>query len=278
MAHAQRIYADIVYVNGAPIPSAYFESLDAAQAKVLNGDAGGSWAPTNPIRISGAGAWCAGPWLFSSGAQIRNIGGSGARITHAANDWFQLEAGHVGQTRILISPMRLGRDASPATATIPLVTYENIHDGLRFLNVGGGRAVCPIALHHGATLLYVSLDLTVSSAHSGVGSPPASMPLIRVFSVDTLGNVTNLFTAARSIGWVGNGFSQIPTPASGTAWYNGGTPHTFTYGIDAGTIVDNTKYTYFCEIVDESGANSFTGNNYLGTASYVYYIPDLRPQ
>ncbi len=86
MTHNARILGDVAYVNGSPIPASYFQALDAAQTKAINGDAGGDWTPLSPFGVGGAGMWFCGPSTLSGGASVLNVPNSGARIVHNADD------------------------------------------------------------------------------------------------------------------------------------------------------------------------------------------------
>jgi len=286
MSHNARIFGDSVYVNGSPVPAVYFQGIDTAQFKSWNGDAGGTWTPTLAIVVSGAGVWFAGVWTMTGAFVVNGISTS-ASVVHGDSDWFQLQLGHVGSIRNLVTPLGFGLDLSIAATVsgnfiVPLFSYNGANDGTIVTSEpqagGTTRLVCPISVHHGAVFVSVSFRLVVSAAHNGVGSPPASMPMFRVFKVDVLGNTTNLFTSAATPGWVGNGFVQVSSPASGTAWYNAGATQTFTYTCDPSVTVDTSQFSYYCEIIDEQGANSFTGNVYLCAVATMNGIPDLRPQ
>ncbi len=71
-------YSGMWLGTGCPTPQA-FEQWDAKQSKALNGDGGGSWAPTSPIVIGGAGLTAANPITFSAIASIATD--SGATLT-----------------------------------------------------------------------------------------------------------------------------------------------------------------------------------------------------
>jgi hypothetical protein len=107
-----RLYPDTFYVNGNPIPAAYFVSLDAAQAAAINADAGGTWNPSTTLTVAGAGVWCAGPWTFDTADIILATVGSPYRLTHGADDWVELGTGHAGATRALRTSLGTAADTS----------------------------------------------------------------------------------------------------------------------------------------------------------------------
>jgi hypothetical protein len=276
-----RLNPDTFYVNGAPIPAIYFQGLDTAQSKGWNGDGGGSWAPVNPIVISGAGVWFCGIWSVDNGALVTTPLGSGARITFSDNDYFTSQQPlSRGILTSLASAKDVTAQTAPSSTTIamPRFVFNDGRDSAFAVSAVGARLLCPLRVHHGGTLQTVQFSFVVLSAHSGQPTP-AILPIFRVFAVDVLGNATPLSTNAAQPGWMGQGFIQYnPRPASGLIWYNGGNVNNFTYPLDAGIVVDVTKYTYYAEIIDESGAHSFIGNQYIAADSVFGNLFDMRPQ
>jgi len=80
MPASARIFPDTFYVNGVPIPSSYFQALDTAQSKALNGDAGGAYVPRTQIQIGGAGLYFESTLTLQNQAQIATPSGSGLRV------------------------------------------------------------------------------------------------------------------------------------------------------------------------------------------------------
>src|SRR6185312_12597533 len=86
MAHNQRYKPDTFYANAVPLPAAYYQQVDTAQAGAINADAGGDWTPSSPIVVGGAGVSVAGPWVLVGGQRIMTPSGSGKRVTFGDND------------------------------------------------------------------------------------------------------------------------------------------------------------------------------------------------
>ena len=58
-----------------------------------------------------------------------------------------------------------------------------------------------------------------------------------------------------------------PSPASAAVWYQGGANQRYTYTCNQNQIIDTSKYTYYIEIIEEGGSNSFSltnGNTWHG--------------
>jgi hypothetical protein len=277
-----RILPDTSYVNVAPLPATWWQALDLAQSQSIT-EAGGSWNPSSPIVISGAGVWLCGPSTHVSGNGIFTASGSGKRVTHGDSDWVSFKTPHI-PTRNIVTSVTQGRDASfgghgVSGLTVPRMQFESAAGGLLVSPVntnylGGGRIVLPLSVHHNAGFLDVVLFFTVS-AHSGV---PLNMPVVRVLQVDQLGNVTIVNEASNSASpaYTGNGFiSFFPSPASGTAWHAAGAVQQLTYSCSG--RIDTANFSYLLEIVDESGTNSASGNEYLAAIA-AFDIFDMRPQ
>jgi len=280
VSHGARVYPDLFYT--APnIPAAsWWETVDLTLSKAINGDGGGAWTPSAPIIIGGAGMLFGGAWTLSGSASYANASASGKRVTHGDSDYFVLKSGHTGATRTLVTPCARIVDGTATDAAFalnnPYVAASCGYGGGNPVpaNTSGApsyRLFVPLTVHHGATLTQAVITFVVSTSHPGV---PTTMPRYRVYRVDASGVVTPL----RSASTLPLGFEPFPTPASGAAWTNSSSPQSFTYTINAGTVIDSTKYAYVCEILDESGTNALVGNIYLDVTCTFTTIPDLRAQ
>jgi hypothetical protein len=286
-----RINPDSAYVNGATLPASYWQNLDTAQSQSLNGDAGGTWAPSTAITIEGAGLTLCGPSTFATNQGVETLSGSGDRIVHGDNDWIEVVPG-AGVTRTIVTMLTEGRDASYGSigSSVPRMAYSSSPDGL--INdpsntnyQGGGRIVAPLSVHHGANLSSVTVNFTVGP-HPHPDAP-ASLPQMRVMRVDMFGNATALNVSTTAPNWAGNGFLSFPTtPANGSAWHNGGVVQQLVYPCNVDfnfmgfgwAVIDTTTYEYFVEIVDEADAgNAAPGNEYISAEAQLTVL-DMRPQ
>ncbi|HLK40601.1 MAG TPA: hypothetical protein VKU41_27805, partial [Polyangiaceae bacterium] len=256
MAHNARINPDLFYVNGTPIPSSYFQALDTAQSKAVNGDAGGTWNPSTPIQIAGQGMWWGLQATLSGGATITTPFGSGKRITLAANDVPLLVDSHAYASRTIATPCAAMADANPSGNSFsvgPFAFGAAIYPcGATAMSPGGGF-LCPLRVHDGATFTQAVLNFFVQNTPGRVR--PHIFPRMAVFSADAFGNVT-LLGASATGGWV-----TLPDPGSDAA-YNGQSL-SITYPIaGGGVIIDRSKNVYYAIVADEAGANSQNGNAY----------------
>ncbi len=65
MAHFVRVRAPGMWLTGTVLDGGELESFDAQIFAAINGDAGGTWAPTNPIVIGGDGIEITGAFVVS---------------------------------------------------------------------------------------------------------------------------------------------------------------------------------------------------------------------
>lgn len=267
MAHGTRINAlDSFYVDGAPIPATYFQSVDGAQNAAIDGDTGGSWAPSSPIVVAGSGIWCAGPWSYSGAVGTIAVSSS-APVTFGDSDYFNLNASHADATRTLLTNCDTGIDASGSNG---FLAQDSATSGMYDPRLSGAtgsglwRLLVPLRVHHGATLSQVTFNFSIATGH---GALPQYRPTTRVYQVDLLGNVVNLFSGT----WLVIG-SAVNTVGAYEALTSA------TFPVVGGTIIDTSQYRYHAEIVDETGLSSQVGNKWHSIACTFASIADLRPQ
>jgi hypothetical protein len=266
MTHPTRTHSDSVWVNGYISVGADFASIDAKTFAAVNGDGGGTWLPGAQIYINGAGVICAAPWVLSGGQSTLT-----GRITFnqgTTDDYFRFAVSHP-ETSIISANALLEVEAElpdqsrvqcPADfAGAPTVTTTGI-----FTLVVGTRVASPLRVRGGGTIETVEFDFLVGNAHASL---PQVLPRFRVCAVDSEGNVLPLRAVDSTTD--ADGFVQLPTPASGAAYYNGGAVQSFTYTCNQHQIVDTSLYSYWIEIIEESGTNSLAGNTYSGVSTSI---------
>lgn len=295
MAANPRILPDSAYTNGAVAMVAgsagtWWLTLDNAQFSLWDGDAGGTWSPASPIQIGGAGMWFCGPaFLQPPAAAVMAPITAAAPLTHGDSDFIALGVAHNMSSRFLVAEAALGKDASGCptlqvyaapgggkTGGIMGQTAVMLPSGVN-LSMGqpggfayrpGGRLQMPLRVHHGANLTSVLFNFEISSAHTGL---PDVFPQFRVHKVDLFGNLTPLFSGTAN----GSGFIELPSPGTLAAYK---TTVLYTYNCDGGTVIDTSQYSYIAEIIDESGVNAVSGNNFLAATARCTNIKDMRPQ
>lgn len=258
------------YRNGRVLPASFYQALDTAQSNAVNGQTGGSWSPTSTIAIGGAGLWLAGPSQVSGGATIQTPFGSGVRITHAADDTPELAPGHVLSFRYVPTSILASARVIGVTRGFGSVGIVNQGPTSSLQANGlGKRILCPLRVHHGATLSLVELTMTMAT-HTVAPLLPISW---RVYAVDAFGTIIPLNTnlaVVRQGGW-------LPFPS--TAWATSGV-HTVFYQTDplAGVEVDAENFGYMVEILDENGPGAVPGNVFTLLRAFHYDIANMGVQ
>lgn len=134
---------------------------------------------------------------------------------------------------------------------------------------GPGTATFPeivplVGLVDGAELQSLSVFFKVVS-HSGV---PSTMPslLLRRRTMAAGVPATDVYLSSTNQQFV-------PTPGSGSAWYDSGNQQSFAYTCNQNNTIDTSQYQYYLEVYDEGGTNAVSGNSYYGVA-LTYLSPD----
>lgn len=110
-----------------------------------------------------------------------------------------------------------------------------------------------VRVHHGATLVSVTVYFIVGQAHANVPQNLPSIQFLRT-TMATGGLVQDTL-----------GASQGPAaPGSGAAWFNSGNVQSFTYVCSQNNVIDAGLYWYSADLIDENGTNSLSGNEYIG--------------
>jgi hypothetical protein len=276
MAHFVVTQAPGTWITGYVVPVADWQSLDAKVFAAINGDDGSTHAPTTAITISGAGgsglSVTAPVVVTGAGCPVGTPGTltttSTALLTlNDAADFQDLLAGHAGQSRVIVTGLAATPAAAPFAfalpgATLASLTYPTIplyrnraYMAAQLLapsfliasDTIANEILCPLRVHHGATLSSVTITFRVNRPHANV---PTTMPKARVLRFDASGGVTILTTSSD-----GSGFISSPTPASGAAWYANGAMQTLT--LPTTSAIDASQYVYFVDIFDEAGSTSW---------------------
>lgn len=159
-----------------------WERLDVKQFKSINGDDGGTWAPTSPIIIGGQGLQLGNSSALWSGLQT-SLGG---RLILGANDFVAVKTGGNPWTRTLTFPLVNARGATLGTpGTLlqdnGLVTLTQSPAPLGLQIAGGitGSVYVPVPgryIHNGGTLTKIKLWCRVRTR-------PTSLPTFMIASM-----------------------------------------------------------------------------------------------
>lgn len=271
MSAFTRELSDAGWYRGLKIPAAVLLNIDEKTKRAVSGT-GGTWAPTSPLIIRGAGIelQCA---LQLTGATVNPAPGKAIRF--GDDDYFI--HGTPPSRVIDQSPLDLlSAGGISRHAKVNLDTTLAATPSLRTIRAGAFLHV-PLRIPDGSILTSLAIDFKVGQTHASV---PANLPKARVVRVTADGIITQYPYPTSAIyekeGWV-----SPATPASGAAWYAAGALQTLTltYDGELGAPTDSSIYGYAVEWKEESGTNAFT--NYIGNHllhfRFTITQPDLRP-
>ena len=261
MAHFLRTLAD--WLTGTVPTEAHFDHLDDKTFKAINGDEGGTWNPTLPIQIAGAGlklnGGAASPHQVTgagstfdvdAGAILRTKLGGGGRIQLADNDWVTFSS---PRTREIV----FGWDPSGAPPTgwgAYLTRLESSATGVHIF--------IPIPTHNGARLAAVILNYSILSSHFPEYKLGMSVMRVHRFT----GTSEDLSTSAVH-------YAQGTDAAS---YYLGGAHADLTYLTNQNDTINSASYRYYAKIVEESGVGSASGNVLYSMYAQYEEIDDMR--
>jgi hypothetical protein len=293
MAHVWSNALSGAWYNGYLATGTNLSALDGFITVLINGDGGGTWTPSSVITIGGAGVNILGPWTLH-GTAVAD-GNVAAPFEFGDSDFFVLATGHSLSARVILVQCESGlptaaasyfaaAPAGPGEPTVTWVLTETFETPLGFGTyvVSGSNLiqrpmplVVPIRVHNGATIIQTVLQWAVGQAHSGV---PENLPKWRVVSISAVGQVTPL-NSSYTGNYDNNGYLLMVPPASGSAYYNSGTPYNHTYACDGDVVIDTALYEYAVEIIDEWGVSkSLVGNLYMNLNTSFADIPSMAFQ
>ena len=283
MAHFVRTQLDATWTTGNYVPSiADWQSLDAKVFASVNGDNGGTWAPSSPIVINGTNSPLAYvdvsvPTVVDFGGSLTLTSSTQPPIKLAAGTYFPqfVVAGHALSTRSLPTSC-LERQATFARwhfRTVENAQYVALQGSNVMAPVAGAVLakppgfVLPLRVHDGARLGQVRLTFRVPVSRA---AKPYAVPMMRVVRSDASGNIVPL--RSFGAGADADGYVPIATPGDGPSWYARGQVQTFTYVCDQNQTIDVSQYTYFAQIVEEQGAPGAVADGQVT----LFAMPDAR--
>lgn len=235
MSHLQRVQPDSVWVTVYVPKGDDLRKIDANTVLAINGKDGGTYAPSSPIIIGGAGLVVAGPCVFASSSVILTTGGNSRVVfdADAAVSGFDLPIGHPARSRTRMRPV--------------FEAYVSRSDGLilpgLFSTAGvvptGARFFIPLDVDNGGQLDSVTFRYLLAS------STPNPM-IVRVVRVSPVGTIEPLRSADATSGTDEDGF-QLTGPIFVSNAL-------FTYICNQNNAVDIASYAYMLEVIDQGNS------------------------
>lgn len=273
MAHLVRIWSDDALKVGLKPTGQNFRDLDQNTLVSINGDGGGTWAPTADILILGQGMVCAGPWVFPSATNAGFVLAPIRLQKGTADDYFKLSSFNNSYDLVdaivevfaeIPDTVRPNQSTAISGGTVLGVLTTVQPAGV----TGPVRFSKPLRVYNGATLESVTFAFTVSAVHANV---PEHLPSVRVVAVDVNGNIYPMGDDSGAGGIIradADGWEHFNGYVTGADWYNSGNMQFHTYNCVKNNVIDISQYDYRVEIQDEWGANSTGLNIYSNVKSH----------
>ena len=275
MAHESRTHADAVWIPGYVVPRTDFEDLDAKAFRAVNGDTGGTHAPTTPIVLTG-GLQVTGPTTVQGAGVLA----SATSIQLGDNEYPDLAEGHAGRLRTLLQStipfMTVGAVPGVVVASPKYAAAQPV--ALTLVDSRGAETspefLIPLRVHNGATLDRLTFTFRVPELRR---RSPDTMPRFRVFRRDAYGHVSVLQATA-----LADGYASPENPGSGVTWYAKGDAQTFEYVCDQNNVIDVATYVYFAHVIEETGATDYPQRLLMYSEAAVIFastgsVDDLMP-
>jgi len=268
-----RVWTDPELTRGILVNSANMDTLDANSVRNVNGDEGASYTLSAPLTISGEGVVAAGRWILSQSVHATTAADKPILFNRGAkDDYFGFVEGHPGehpQVGVLFNeiccpdPFVQASDWRAGTLYKPPLWQPKLNAEVREPR----RFSVQLNVYNGAPSMGVVVLRFLIGAHS---NPPQSFTKVRVIAVDEQGNITPLREADlltdedgfMSPGMYRHPLTGVAVPKTAAEWRYAGNIQAWPYECNVDHVVDISKYTYFIEIIDETGTNSVTPNSY----------------
>ena len=247
-------------VNGT-LTSAQLNALDIDHANAVDRSIAGDTV-AGLITLDGPEASLILPATTITGAGSTLRTANGGRIVLGANDWVQYSTPRTFQRCL---PFLV----QPGAAFIAWDVDNNQSAANVSVGMTGNVDISDFVVD-GSVLTAIEITFFVSSGHSGFTPPPAVMPKFTLFQQAGI-DITDLQASIAT--------GTIPTPASGSAWYNGGAIQSYTLIVPSLTI-DNAGASYYLQVTDENGTlgtDVATGNIYQ-SLQITFSCADMRPR
>lgn len=224
MAHNAKVFPVAPTDGVTTFTSAEVVAMDNNGYVAINGDAGGTWAPTNPVVL----------------------GGQGIQPTLAPTTWPNFAA-DTSSKRTIVRILHAMPYAKLAGGTVA-------DGGI----TGGGIGSCfnriIDTVPHGAT---ITLIRAMINFVGGRASLPTTYPMLSVRRIPAATGILSVYLKSTD---AGSGVNETFAVPPLLATYNALANSVVTYTPDQNNVLDRTQYAYHMQIFDEAGGGAVAGN------------------
>lgn len=285
MTHNVRTQSDGTWTTGnyVTLPPDW-QDLNRKVFSSVNGDKGGCWNPTAPIILTGlvgSHLKVAAKTVVAYGGQLKTAAGARFNVV-GADTWPLLAAGHVGRKRDILHSLygfetkerKYWKQIMGLSGTTALLS--GIQSPFCSYQAPGGvifapNFYIPLRVHDGARIVSATWRFRVLFPRA---KKPVIMPRFRIVRSDSENNLVPLRSVAG--GATVDGYMSPAVPDSGELWFNGGAAQGFTYTCDQNNIIDTSQYSYFAQLIEETGAVTALPNSQIDGYAIVERKSDVR--
>lgn len=213
------------------------QRLDAMSSKLIDGDNGGTWNPTLPIVVGGAGL-INDTGGFNGSYEGGVLTSNGGRLLLGDNDWPLLPG---TRSKTVVVPLLATRFDAPNAYQLEASTGVGI--GLR-TPYGVTNSFYPQFgipsryMHHNATLSSAVLTVRVQTP---VLTVPANLP---GFWLSRLSRPRTVLSGGEQLKSTAAGLQLLAAPGTADAYYAAGAAQAITMTCNQNNLVDTTAYSY----------------------------------
>lgn len=268
MSHFTRTQTTGTWTGGSYVTLVSdWASLDGKVFASVNGDKGGSWAPSSVLEIIGdiAAGYLnlTGPLQVAYGGSFKTTTGARFKI-EGSTAWPKFAVGHSKRSRNILNTclrykaremaywkqiLGVGTDAPFTGIQSPFCSYQ----------APGGTIFSPsfhlpLRVHDAGTFSKATFYFRVMTSRT---KKPVVLPKFRIIRTDIDGTIVPLKSTASGADSLG--YISPPAVTSGAEWYNDGALQSLVYTCDQNNVIDTSQYLYWAEVQEEVGASTPVG-------------------
>lgn len=264
-----------------PTP-AHMRKLDQFSSELVNGDEGGTYAPSDPIVV---GPWGTTPNITLSSAgsvlsgDVETVRGN-SRDTTLDGPGLVMQGGNppifqTARTRSIVVPFVVFMEHGGAVSDNRGYALDVVRCGAKQTVLAAPIFTVPLPLraqHRGATITSVDFSYVIAQQRTSL---PGIMPTVRVIkcTADVAAALHTVAAPYITDGWLPD------QAATADAYFNNGNPRTTTYTPNQNnTAIDPTTSFWALQLYGEADPNGKIGDVFLSATVHLSTIADMRQE